>query len=164
MKNDKIKLVLTILLFVIILLLSSCAAEIKKAESTLQDKDRYKDLTPEKVVKEYYTAWATFDFKKQYALISDGFKKLEPSAKDLETFSNYMLAFYGQGSAIELLEVSQKYFDGKEAEVGFRLNLKLKSGQEEIKSGVQKLRLTDSGWKLVAPYGNKIDDGLNYSI
>lgn len=164
MKNDKIKLVLTILLIFVILLLSSCAAEIKKAESTLQDKNRYKDLTPENVVKEYFTAWATYDFTKQYALVSDGFKKLEPGAKDLETFSNYMSAFYGEGSAIEFLDASQKYFDGKEAEVGFRIKLKLKSGQEQIKSGVQKLRLTDSGWKLISPYGNKVDDGLNYSI
>ncbi len=147
------KIISVILLISLALIAISCSA--KKEQQQAQTLD-LKSLTPEQAVKEFYKAWGTFDFKAQYALIDDNFKQLEPSAKDLETFSNYMLAFFGEGKTIEPLEASQTYFDGREAKVGYRIKLVNKDNTEKIQSGIQALKLTGSGWKLVAPYGDKV--------
>ncbi|HIH43106.1 TPA: hypothetical protein HA246_05680 [Candidatus Woesearchaeota archaeon] len=154
MKNNRMRSILTTFLIIFIIILSSCAAKDREQQDP-QPLD-LKSLTPEHAVKEYYKAWSTFDFKTQYALIDDNFRQLEPSAKDLQTFSNYMLAFFGEGKAIEPLEVSQTYFDGKEAKVGYRIKLINKDNTEKIQTGIQSLKLTESGWKLRAPYGDKI--------
>lgn len=154
MENTNIRYILTISLFVVILILSSCAA--RQGEQQDPNPLDLKTLSPEQAVKEYYKAWGTFDFKAQYELIDDNFKQLEPSAKDLAAFSTFMLAFFGEGKAIEVIEVSQTYFDGKEAKIGYRIKLINKDNTEKIQTGVQSLKLKDSGWKLVAPYGDKV--------
>lgn len=147
------KYILTTLLIIFMIILSSCAAKNQEQQGP-QPLD-LKSLTPEQAVKEYYKTWGTYDFKTQYGLIDNNFKQLEPSAKDIQTFSAFMLAFFGEGKAIEPIETSQTYFDGKEAKVGYRVKLLFKDNTEKILSGVQALKLTENGWKLAAPYGDK---------
>src|SRR3989338_961043 len=153
MRNN-MRYILTTFLIIFMIFLSSCA--VKKQEQQGPQPLDLKSLTPEQAVKEYYKAWGTYNFNTQYALIDDNFKQIEPSAKDLQTFSNYMLAYFGEGKTIEVIEVSQTYFDGKEAKVGYRIKLVKKDNIENIQSGIQQLKLTESGWKLRAPYGDKV--------
>src|SRR3989338_3477934 len=153
MKNNR-RYILTTFFIIFMIILSSCAAKDQEQQGP-QPLD-LKSLVPEQAVKEYYKAWGTYDFKTQYALVDDNFKQLEPSAKDIQTFSAFMLAFFGEGKAIEPLEVSQTYFDGREAKVGYRIKLINKDNTEKIQSGVQALKLTENGWKLAAPYGDKV--------
>ena len=49
----------------------------------------YETPSPEKVVEQYFTAWSNKNYPDMYAAISDGFKKIEPTAKDLGAFKEY---------------------------------------------------------------------------
>src|SRR3989338_7097192 len=142
-QQDKLNIMITRILFallVVILMFIAAGCSAKKEQQQAQILD-LKSLTPEQVVKGYYKAWGTFDFKTEYELIDNNFKQLEPSAKDLQTFSTFMLAFFGEGKTIEPLEASQTYFDGREAKVGYRIKLINKDNTEKIQTGIQSLKL-----------------------
>ena len=46
------------------------------------------NFQPESVVETYYNSLNNKDYSTMYSLISDGFKRIDPFAKDLDTFEN----------------------------------------------------------------------------
>ncbi len=150
----------------LLIILASCAQtkevvfeeEIKKAgpkDITLNAD--VSQLSPEQVVKQYYSALNDKNYKTMYALISDGFKEIEETANTFEKFEAYMPGFYDTAAGIKVLEAKESFNDGKKAEVDYTAEITLKSGaKKELKSAFT-MKKTETGWKLIHPYGEKID-------
>src|SRR3989338_9206815 len=49
----------------------------------------YETPSSEKVVEQYFAAWGNKNYPDMYAAISDGFKRIEPTARDLRAFKEY---------------------------------------------------------------------------
>jgi len=134
--------------FVLFLVLSLSAC----TNSSLQDN------APEKVVQAYFEAWDEKEYEGMYALISDGFKKIEPTATSLEEFTTYAEAQQIESVAID--SIQQISNDGKEALVDYDIVFVI-AGKEIPFSGsyTLKYRTNDDvpGWKLIHPYGENID-------
>ncbi len=113
-------------------------------------------LTPEKVVRLYYESFDKKDYETMYALISDGFKKIEPTAKDLSNFASYMGEFFKQGTWFEVKEVKETSNDGTKATVDYTIVMHLNEGSKIFRSTFT-LKKKANGWKLIHPYGEKID-------
>ncbi len=114
------------------------------------------ELTPEEVVKLYFESWNNKDYKTQYQLISDGFKKIDEQAKDLETFSKYMSQYFQQGNSIKVKSVKESYNTGSEAGAEYKITMELKTGKRDFTS-TYTLKKRENGWKLIHPYGENID-------
>ena len=129
--------------------------------------DIYKTPQPEEVVRQYFTSWNNKDYPDMYAAISDGFKKIEPTAKDLSSFRAYASSQGIEGIIIK--NIKEKSNDGITSEVDYEIKLVLGEGVEgnekidEKKSfsGTFTLKYRQAdvipGWKLIHPYGNNID-------
>ncbi|MBI2670420.1 hypothetical protein HYX18_00355 [Candidatus Woesearchaeota archaeon] len=98
------------------------------------------------------------DYTTQYAQISDGFKDIDPNAKDLETFQKYSIKFFDQAKDIEIVKIEEKLNDGKTASVDYTINILLKDGTKKPFSSTYTLKLREKGWKLIHPYGDNIDN------
>ena len=92
----------------------------------------------------------------QYNLISDGFRQIDPQAKDLDTFSSYMEQYFKQGKSIGVKSVKEQYNSGTEAGVEYAIVMELNSGKREFTS-TYTLKKRNNGWKLIHPYGENID-------
>ena len=114
------------------------------------------NLTPKEVVGTYYNSFDTKDYATMYALISDGFKEIEPTAKDLETFSQRISKYFETGNGIKIKEVEEISNDGSSATVDYTLEMDLFSGKKELRSTFT-IKKRANGWKLIHPYGDKID-------
>lgn len=91
-----------------------------------------------------------------YTLVSDGFKKVEPSAASLESFKNEQEKFFEKGDSIKVVKAVTASTNGKIAKVDYTIELGLKTGKPQF-SGTYTVRNTDNGWKLIHPYGNVFD-------
>lgn len=91
-----------------------------------------------------------------YSLVSDGFKKIEPSAASLESFKNEQGKFFEKGDSIKVVKTATISTNGKVAKVDYTIELGLKTGKQQF-SGTYTVRNTDDGWKLIHPYGNVFD-------
>ncbi|MBI2142648.1 nuclear transport factor 2 family protein [Candidatus Woesearchaeota archaeon] len=116
-------------------------------------------LQPKEVVEAYYSAFASRDYKTMYAVISDGFKRIEPTAKDYASFEQEMSRFYETASAIRLVSVGSPQIDADTATVGYKLEVVLLSGAVKPFDSAFTLRKRSNGWKLIHPYGQNIDAG-----
>ncbi len=117
------------------------------------------DQKPEDVVKTYFNSWNNKDYAKMYSAISDGFKKIEPTAKDLDAFKKYVNS---QGIiGINIADIKESLNDGSAAKVDYSILITLADGtSKDYKSSFTlKYRQKDimPGWKLIHPYGNLID-------
>lgn len=124
-----------------------------------QSIEQYNFPEPERVVRQYFTAWSNKDYVNMYATISDGFKKIEPGAKDLATFTNYVGS---QGiKSIDILNIEEKTNDGETVGVDYSVEFILDSGEKRKFDGSFTLKSREGdiiqGWKLIHPYGDKID-------
>ena len=80
------------------------------AISNEEEKIEYTTPSPEKVVGQYFTEWDNKNYPDMYAAISDGFKKIEPTAKDLRAFKSYAES---QGiNSIEILSIKESSTKG----------------------------------------------------
>ncbi|MBI2574312.1 nuclear transport factor 2 family protein [Candidatus Woesearchaeota archaeon] len=114
-------------------------------------------LQPKEVVEAYYNAFASRDYRTMYAVISDGFKKIEPTAKDYASFEQEMSRFYETASSIKLISVDEPQIDADTATVGYKLEVVLLSGAVKPFDSAFTLRKRSNGWKLIHPYGQNID-------
>ncbi len=121
--------------------------------------DNYKIAAPEEVVRQYFTSWNNKDWPNVYATISDGFKKIDPNAKDLATFRNFSSA---QGiEVINVLIIRETSNDGTTASVDYSVEFILSDESKRPFSDRFTLKYRQGdiipGWKLIHPYGPNID-------
>lgn len=151
--NKKILIVgLLIILFVIIV-------GVIFIKNTQKIKEEYTTPTPEEVVRQYFTAWDNKNYPDMYAIISDGFKKIDPNAKDLATFRNFASS---QGiENINILNIKEKSNEGATAQVDYSIEFVLTNGNKQPFNGTFTLKFRQGdiilGWKLIHPYGENID-------
>lgn len=124
-----------------------------------EEKTDYETPSPEKVVEQYFTAWSNKDYPDMYATISDGFKKIEPTARNLQTFREYANS---QGiDGIQILSIKESSNDGKTSTVDYSVNFLLPNGKKSKFDGAFTLKYRQGdvipGWKLIHPYGENID-------
>jgi len=115
---------------------------------------------PEKVVEQYFSSWNNKDYTNMYATISDGFKKIEPTAITLKEFKNYVDSQGIQG--VKILTIKEISNDGQTASVDYDVEFVLTNGQKTPFRGAFTLKYRKDviqGWKLIHPYGEKIDTG-----
>jgi|SRR3989344_2781290 len=126
----------------------------------------YISPSPEEVVRQYFVAWNNKNYPDMYTTISDGFKKIEPTAKDLASFKEYVDS--QNIERVEIVSIDEKSSDGKTALVDYSVKfiLNIASGNQVVKlednyngTFTLKYRQGDviSGWKLIHPYGDNID-------
>ena len=116
---------------------------------------------PDTVVRQYFMAWNDKNYPDMYATISDGFKKIEPQAKDLTTFRQYAGS---QGiEKVSIVNIETTSNDGHTAAVEYAVVFTLTNGDSKQFRGTFTLKYRQGdviqGWKLIHPYGEKIDEG-----
>ena len=132
-----------------LLAISACTNQVSQTS-------KVNELSPEEVVRLYFESWNNKDYRTQYSLISDGFKKIDPQAKDLETFSSYMQQYFQQGNSIQVKGVKESYRTDNEAGIEYTITMDLKTGKRDFTS-TYTLKKRENGWKLIHPYGENID-------
>ena len=140
----------------ILVILAGAGAIIQITEN---EKSEYKFPEATQTVKQYFDSWDKKDWPNMYSVISDGFKKIEPTAKTLGDFRAYA---EGQNvETVKILELKEESADGKTAVIQYSVGFTLKDGtKKEFKDKFTlKYREADviKGWKLIHPYGEKID-------
>jgi len=118
----------------------------------------FKPSDPEQVVRQYFESWDKKDWPNMYSVISDGFKKIEPTAKTLSDFKQYVES--QNISGINILSIKEQTNDGKAATVDYSVGGLLSDGTTSFNgSFTLKYREADiiRGWKLIHPYGSNID-------
>ncbi len=130
----------------------------------IQNKKKSSDVfytvpLPEEVVRQYFTAWSNKDYPNMYATLSDGFKKLEPTAKDLATFREFASS---QGiEEIKIINIKEESNDGTTAQVDYSVEFILNNLEKRSFSGTFTLKYRQGdiipGWKLTHPYGENVD-------
>ena len=154
------KKILFIFLF-LVLFVSACAKP--QQQQTIQkpiqnvSAENVAVLTPEQVVSLYFQAWNDEKYEIMYSLISDGFKKIEPTAKTFEDFKANMEKFYDTANNIRLLDAKEEYRNDREAGVSYKIEIEDKDGTKKDFSSTYTLKKRTNGWKLIHPYGKNID-------
>lgn len=119
----------------------------------------YLDKTPEKVVRQYFESWDIRDYEKMYATISDGFKRIDPNAKNIASFTNY--ASSQNIENIKIKEIYQISNNEKTAVVRYSVEFILGNRNSVPFNGEFTLKYRENdtlqGWKLIHPYGENID-------
>ena len=162
---------LLIIFLLAIVFINACAKTqqqtTKKTIETVSAED-VSAFNPEHVVSLYFQAWNDEQYDVMYSIISDGFKKIEPTAKTFEDFKSYMEKFYETSSGVRVIEAKEAYKSEKEAGVDYKIEITNKDGTKKEFSSTYTLKkktsnaseLTRSqvtGWKLIHPYGQNID-------
>jgi len=133
----------------------------------------YQTPAPEEVVRQYFESWDKKNWPDMYATISDGFKKIDPDAKDLQSFIEFAESQNVSGVKINSIEIESMQMDGIEvskdlagmprmtAVIKYSVEFLLKDGTFKNFSDRFTLKFRDGdiipGWKLVHPYGKNID-------
>lgn len=122
-------------------------------------KETGEKVQPNEVVKHYFEFWSKEDYAGMYALMSDGFKNIDPIAKSQESFEAYAKS---QGIAsVRLVSSKETSNDGLTATVDYTVEFTISNGKVKPFNGTYTLknRIDDAipGWKLIHPYGNNID-------
>ena len=146
---------ITALLLLTVATFAACSTQQKQQLQAQQQID-VSSLQPAEVVRLYYESFDKKDYRTMYALISDGFKEIEPTAKTYELFAAEIDKYFKSGKGIKVVEVKEPEIDGDTAAVGYKIQLQLGSGDRELDS-VFTLRKRHNGWKLIHPYGQNID-------
>ena len=137
------------MLIIVLLTLTACT------QTKIEAKD-ISALAPKEVVESYFNSWAAKDYQTMYSLISDGFKKIEPTATTYDKFEAEISKYYDTANGIKLLETGDVAIEGDSATVSYKIELGLKTGKKTY-DGVYTLRKRANGWKLIHPYGQNID-------
>lgn len=113
--------------------------------------------TPVDIVKMYYAGWSNQDYEAMYALVSDGWKELEPTARTLGRFERHMSGFFAKAEGIRSTFVSEQSNTGSEAVVSVAIEVETFDGRFLNTNQTLALKLKDNGWKLINPYGEYTD-------
>lgn len=156
--NQKTLLISGIIILLIVVLVGIILVQ-SGIEIFGQSQYKYQEPSPEMVVRQYFTAWSSRDWPDMYATISDGFKRIEPTARDLNTFRNYSSSQHISGVTItSIKEISRS---NETATVGYSVEFIATNGTIAHFSGTFTLKYRPGdvirGWKLVHPYGANID-------
>lgn len=121
--------------------------------------DNYQVPVPEEVVRQYFESWNNKDWPNMYAALSDGFKKIDPNAKDLAAFKSFASS---QGiESVKIISIKEESNDGTTASVAYSVEFKLSDNNAKNFSDRFTLRFRQGdvipGWKLIHPYGENID-------
>lgn len=119
----------------------------------------YSIKKPVEVVRQYFESWEQKDYPNMYATLSDGFKRIDPNAKDLATFRSFASS---QGiDGVKVISINEESNDGTTAIVAYSVEFILSDASKQNFSDkfTLKFRRGDviSGWKLIHPYGPNID-------
>ncbi len=150
----------TILFTGIILIVFAVSLEVILNTSKTVKEDVYIEPLPDEVVRTYFTSWSNKNYVNMYSTISDGFKQIEPTAKDLSSFREYVAS---QGiKSVHIISITQKSNDGGTAVVDYLVEFVLEEGIKRDFAGSFTLKYRDGdvikGWKLIHPYGENIDN------
>lgn len=119
----------------------------------------YQVPSPQDVVRQYFESWNNKDWPNMYAAISDGFKKIDPNAKNLEAFRTFASSQGIEG--VNILSIKETSNDGTTANVAYSVEFVLSDGSKRAFSDrfTLKFRQGDiiQGWKLIHPYGHNVD-------
>lgn len=146
--KNKIKFVILFISFLVIL--ASCTQQQKVTKSQSE---------AENTVRTYFEAWNKQDWPTMYGVISDGFKKIDSTAKTLQDFE--VFANKQDITSVKINSITEKINDGITAvvdyDVIFTINGELKPFMGTF---TLKYRKNDKnpGWKLIHPYGENIDN------
>lgn len=171
MKKEKYnKKILVVGLLAILLIVIIGVIFIKNTKDT---EEVYMTPPPEEVVRQYFTAWNNKNYQDMYAVISDGFKKIEPTAKDLNYFRTYASSQGVESVKIIAVELESMTMDGMNVEkdmmgmpgmqaiVAYTVEFTFSDGTKREFSDKFTLKFREGdviiGWKLIHPYGNNID-------
>ena len=113
---------------------------------------------PEAIVSAYFTAWDQHSYSTMYSLMSDGFKKLEPSAASPDSFRIY--AELQSIDKVKILFVREISNGEGQATVDYEVEFTTQGKKIPFRgSYTLKYRSNDAqpGWKLIHPYGEHID-------
>ena len=121
--------------------------------------DNYQVAPPEEVVRQYFTSWNNKDWPNMYATLSDGFKKIDPNARDLAAFRNFASSQGIEG--VNIISIKETSNDGTTASVGYSVEFVSADGNKRPFSDRFTLKFRQGdiipGWKLIHPYGPNID-------
>lgn len=120
----------------------------------------YKTPSPKEVVELYFSSWNNKDYPNMYSTISDGFKKIDPTAKSLQDFREYV------GSqnieSVEIMNIKELNNNRQTASVDYNVVFIMTNGQKLPYEGTFTLKYREGdviqGWKLIHPYGEDIDN------
>ncbi len=119
----------------------------------------YTPPSPEEMVRLYFTSWDEKRYADMYSAISDGFKRIEPSAKDLPAFKTHVEE--QQITSVKILSLRETSNDGTTATVAYAVTFQMADGRTVPFEGTYtlKYRMGDiiQGWKLIHPYGEQVD-------
>ena len=123
-----------------------------------QKTEKFEFAKPSEVVKKYFESWDKKNWVEMYSTFSDGFKKIESTAKTLSDFKQYVESQKLGG--VKIISISEKSNDGKIALVDYSVEFESNIGYRKF-DGTFTLKFRDGdiikGWKLIHPYGDKID-------
>jgi len=126
-----------------------------------QEPEEYTFPQPEEVVNQYFSSWNSKDYPNMYAAISDGFKRIEPTAKTLQDFKSYVGSQPIKGVSITSIDETSN--DGSTAAVDYDVQFMLADETIKPYEGTFTLKNRQGdvirGWKLIHPYGENIDRG-----
>ncbi len=121
--------------------------------------DNYQVAAPEGVVKQYFESWDKKDWPNMYAAISDGFKKIDTNAKDLDAFRNFASSQGIEG--VKIISINLASNDGSTAAVAYSVEFALSGGSTRPFNDSFTLRFRQGdiipGWKMIHPYGSNAD-------
>lgn len=109
------------------------------------------------VVLDYYAAFDARDYRTMYALISEGFKELEPTAATYDDFEAYMSSFFDTASGIRVASAEVAYATATEVGVNYVAVITFKNGAEQELKSTFTVKKKQEGWRLIHPYGEHID-------
>ncbi len=145
----------------IILILIIAVAGIIIQNFTTKEEAVYQSPPPAEVVRQYFESWDAKDWPDMYATLSDGFKKIDPHAKDLASFKEFAGSQGIEG--INILAIRELSNTGTAASVHYSIEFILADGSTRPFSDTFSLKFREAdvirGWKLIHPYGENIDTG-----
>jgi len=123
-----------------------------------EEPEEYAFPQPEEVVNQYFSSWNNRNYPNMYAAISDGFKRIEPTAKTLQDFKEYVQSQPIQGVSIASIDEASN--DGSTSTVNYNVKFTLNDGTTQPYKGTFTLKNRQGdvikGWKLIHPYGENI--------
>ena len=119
----------------------------------------YQTPKPEEVVRLYFESWGKNDWPNMYAAISDGFKRIDPNAKDLAAFRDFTISQDVEG--VRIISINEESNDGGTASVSYSVEFVLSDGGKRKFDDTFTLKHQQGdiipGWKLIHPYEPNVD-------
>ncbi len=121
--------------------------------------EEYNRPSPEEVVRLYFTSWNDNNYPDMYSTISDGFKRIEPTAKNLDAFKAYISSL--KIKAVDIVNIQEASNDGTIAIVDYTVEFTTEDGEKIPSKNEFTLKNKEGdiiqGWKLIHPYGDYSD-------